>query len=284
MGIVLFTANKIGHMLLGELEKRKFYPDVVTYVRGFQRTGLAKDLSSFKRNFNMRFVGSNRFELCENISGIEKTNTIVCVDWTKDFFKNCDIPVIYAHPSMLPMYRGYSAVTEQFERGVTVSGASFYVQGEKIDAGNILHQSSIRIEYEDYPEEFIEKYVKACADFIIELNRKGFEGFDQTPQDESRAFYLQRKRGRDALIDFNRDAFSLYNHIRAYSRPYFGSFFMYKGERITVWRAHTEKWQGYYGEPGAIINADDNGVEIACGSGSITLLEYDGKILDETQR
>ncbi len=162
--------------------------------------------------------------------------------------------MVFAHPSLLPAYRGYSAITEQFVRGgVVVSGATFYLQGgERVDAGDIISSRKIGIDYEDYPSDFLHKYASVCADFIVELNRKGLVGYTPVAQDEISSFYLQRKRGKDSIIDFNRDAFSLYNHVRGYSRPFFGgAFFMHNEQKVIVWRASTEKWQGGdYGEPG----------------------------------
>lgn len=278
MSIIVFTANKLGALLLASLTDKNFFPDVVTYTRGFQRTALAEDLGRFRRDFNMTFIASNSYLTCENLPDISG-RTVICVDWTKDFFKDADFDVVYAHPSLLPLYRGYSAVTEQFQRGVAVSGASFYLQGGKIDGGDILSRREIRIEYEDYPSDFFEKYAEVCADFIVDIDRKGLLSYTPEPQNEDEAFYLQRKRGRDAVIDFNRDAYSLYNHIRGYSRPFFGAFFMKDGQKVTVWRASTEKWQGFYGVPGEVLAVGDNGCEIACGSGSIILqeIEIDGK-------
>ncbi|ADD69256.1 formyl transferase domain protein [Denitrovibrio acetiphilus DSM 12809] len=282
MNICLFTANHIGELLLAELDKRHFYPDVVTYTRGFQRTTLAKDLGSFRKEFNMTFIASNSYLTCDKLQDISD-RTIVCVDWTKDFFKDAELvgmDVIFAHPSLLPAYRGYSAVTEQFVRGVTVSGASFYKQGNRIDAGDIIHSAEIRIGYQDYPDDFLRKYASACADFIVELNKKGVDAYEAVPQNEDMSFYLQRKRGKDSIIDFNRDAFSLYNHIRGYSRPFFGAYYMSEGKKVNVWRAFTEVWQGDYGCPGEVLSVTDNGAEIACGSGTITFkeVEIDGKV------
>jgi len=227
----------------------------------------------------MTFIAANSAFTCENLPDMSD-RTIICVDWTKDFFKGADWDVVFAHPSLLPAYRGYSAITEQFVRGVAVSGATFYKQGDRIDAGDIVSSKQIDINYEDYPSDFLEKYASVCADFIVELNRKGLASYHAVPQDEASSFYLQRKRGKDSIIDFNRDAFSLYNHIRGYSRPFFGAFFMHNGQKVTVWRATTEKWQGDYGEAGQVLEVSDDGVEIACGSGSITLteVEIDGKV------
>lgn len=273
MSILLFTSNKLGAMLLSELDKRKFYPEVVTYTKGFQRTALAVDLGVYRKQFQMSFIASNSFAE----SGLPELagRTAVCVDWTKDFFRDVFGDVIYAHPSLLPAYRGYSAVTEQFERGVAVSGASFYMHSDRVDAGDIIEQKEIRIEFNDYPSDYFVKYAAVCADFIVELNRKGLASYERRPQNEEEAFYLQRKRGRDAVMDFRRDAFSLYNHIRGYGRPFFGAYFLHNGEKIIVWRAMTEKWQGDYGKPGSVINVSEEGMEIACGSGTIVLTEIE---------
>ena len=278
MSVLLFTANKIGVMLLEALREKNFFPETVTYTRGFQRTALAEDMGPFRKDFQMTFISVNSFDSTDlpDVNG----RTVVCVDWTKDFFKGAGFDVVFAHPSLLPAYRGYSALTEQFLRGVAVGGASFYLQGEKVDGGDVLTRKEIRIGFEDYPLDFMRKYAEVCAEFIIDLNRRGLSGYIPEPQNEELAFYLQRKRGRDSQIDFNRDAFSLYNHIRGYSRPFFGAFFMKDGKKITVWRASTEKWQGDYGSPGELVSVTDDGAEVSCGSGTIVLkeIEADGKI------
>lgn len=281
MEIILFTANVTGAMLLDTLKTGSLRPHVITYSRGFQRTGLAEDFSRFANDFPITFISANSHEKCPELEQIMKGNIAVCVDWTKDFFSGADYPVVYAHPSLLPLYRGYSAVTEQFERGVAVSGATFYLMGDQIDGGDILHQQRIRLDFNDYPMDFYEKYIPVCAGFIQELSRRGIDGFGRKQQDPDSAVYLQRKRTRDALIDFTRDAFSLYNHIRAYSRPFFGAYFMLNGQKVTVWKASTEKWQGDYGEPGTVIDIYDKLIEVACGSGTIMLSETEGLSPDD---
>jgi hypothetical protein len=272
MGVTLFTANRLGCMVLDRLAEKNFFPDVVTYVRGFQRTSLSEDFGRYRQDFRLTFVAANTADQCENLPDLTD-RTVVCVDWTKDFFKDYEGDVIYAHPSLLPAYRGYSAVTEQFIRGVVRSGASFYRNSGRTDGGDILFSKEIPIGFDDYPMDFFEKYASVCADFITDINRRGLSAYQAKPQDEEQAFYLQRKRGKDSIMDFNRDAFSLYNHVRGYSRPFFGAYFMYGGEKVTVWRAKTENWQGDYGVPGTLLGVDGNGAEIACGSGTIILEE-----------
>lgn len=281
MSFALFTANRTGELLLDILKGTSLRPKVITYARGAQRTGLASDLSRFTDDFRMTFITDNSAERCADINALTEGMLPVCIDWTKDFFNGVTYPVVYSHPSLLPMYRGYSAVTEQFERGVSIGGASFYLRNEKIDGGDIIRQEKIRLGFDMYPDDFFHIYAETCAKFLIDLDANGLSGFTTAQQDDMEAVYLQRKRTRDALIDFNRDAFSLYNHIRAYSRPFFGAYFISGGRKVTVWRAITEKWQGDYGEPGTILDMSINGTEIACGSGTIVITETDGMIWDD---
>lgn len=276
MDIVLFTSNRTGVILLKKLKGKGICPHTVTYAKGFQRTGLAEDFSLFGGDFPLTYISSSSFAECSFLPDIIKGKVPVCVDWTKDFFNGADFPVICAHPSLLPMYRGYSAVTEQFLRGVAVGGASLYIRNEQIDGGDIVFQQKIRIEFNDYPADFLDKYTDACASFIAQLITADISQLKPVRQDSESSFYLQRKRTRDALIDFSRDAFSLYNHIRAFSRPYFGAYFMLNGQKVTVWRAFTEKWQGDYGEPGTILDITGDSIEVACGSGTILFTEMQG--------
>jgi methionyl-tRNA formyltransferase len=92
------------------------------------------------------------------------------------------------------------------------------------------------------------------------------------PQDEALATYTGRIRRRDGFIDLNMGALYVHNTIRAYSHPYFGAYFYHNGEKITVWKSVCEKWSGNQGRAGEIIGRSPDGVEIACGEGSVILV------------
>lgn len=276
MKTVIFTSNLTGEYLLDALDKLEFYPVVYTYTAGFQKTALSRDFSKYRGMFEINYISSNRY-----YDGLlDEETCAVCVDWTKDFFLETGAEAIFAHPSLLPLYRGYSAVTEQFLRGVAVSGATFYKACERVDGGDIVFSEKIKIDFSDYPEDFLKSYAEVCAKFIVEFADKGLNGFELKAQDEREAFYLQRKRKKEGVIDFNRDAYNLYNHIRGYSRPFFGAYFMKKDKQITVWRAFAEKWQGEYGKPGELVELTPYGAEIACGSGTLIIeeIECDGRL------
>lgn len=279
MKTALFTSNLTGEYLLDALDSLGVYPQVYTYPHGFQKTALARDFTKYRGMFPITFISSNKYADAADIR-LDEDTAALCVDWTKDFFMESSVRAVFAHPSLLPLYRGYSAVTEQFLRGVAISGASFYEASERVDGGDILYSEEIKIGFGEYPEDFLKKYAAVSARFVKDFIEKGFEGFRAVPQDEREAFYLPRKRRKEGVIDFNRDAYSIYNHIRGFSRPYFGAYFMKNGQQVTVWRASTEKWQGEYGRPGGLVELTPYGAEIACGSGTIVIeeAEYEGRL------
>ncbi|UOD34557.1 formyl transferase [Deferribacteraceae bacterium V6Fe1] len=259
--------------------EKNIFPSVITYKKDFLRTTLSRDFEKFESFFNITYLGSNNYS--DNKEKLDRLHIEValCVDWTKDFFQGQKTPfkVLFTHPSLLPFYRGYGAITEQFLQGVVVSGLSVIQNSERVDGGDIIYQKEINIDFNDYPLDFISNYIKEIVSFTEMLTENNID-FDAKKQNENLGFYLVRKRNKNAIIDFGRDAFSIYNHIRGYSNPFFGAHFYYKNQKIKVFKSEIRAWQGNYGKPGQILNKEDDYIEVACGTGSIRLYS----ILSET--
>jgi len=270
----LFITSIAGELLLEQLMEKSIFPTVITYKKDFLRTTLSRDFEKFDSFFNIIYLGSNKYS--ENKEKLDKLNIdfALCVEWTKDFFQAEQIPfeVLFGHPSLLPFYRGYGAITEQFLQGVVISGMSIIRNSEKVDSGDIIYQKEIPIDFNDYPLDFIFNYVSSITEFIEKLTSNNVD-FETKKQNENLGFYLIRKRNKNAIIDFRRDAFSIYNHIRGYSKPFFGAHFYYRNEKIKVFKSEIRAWQGDYGKPGQIIAKDDDYIEVACGTGSIRLYD-----------
>lgn len=283
--IAIFTANLMGIKLLEKLDSFNFYPKIVSYSHNFQRTSLSRDFSAFTDKFPITFISHNKYAAVAKDLTFLKADYFVCLDWTKDFFKDTetDATVLMGQPSLLPMYRGYGAISEQFIKGVSVSGLTFCKLADVVDGGNIVFQQKIPIQFDDYPGDFIDQVTDLAADFILTLKDVGERVLSDHKQDESKAFYLVRQRGKQAFIDFNRDALSLYNHIRGYSKPFFGAFFVHNSNRMIIWKARIESWQGAFGDPGTVVRKDGFGIEVATGNGTLILseIEIDGTLYKE---
>jgi methionyl-tRNA formyltransferase len=224
-----------------------------------------------------RYINEKRFDK-EKIR-IAKDDIVFCGAWTKDFFHHAphDFSVYHIHPSLLPMYRGVGAVSEQFERGVAVGGVSIYLDCGKADAGDIAYREEVRIEHNDYPEDYLNKCAAAAHRGIMKI-LKG--DFSLIKQDDALATAAGRIRSRKTILDVNLTALSFYNSVRAYSLPYAGARLFLNGEFITVWRCSIESWSGICGRAGEIIGESDYGLEMACGEGSVILTSLEKPILE----
>src|SRR5207249_2336657 len=119
------------------------------------------------------------------------------------------------HPSILPRYRGGSAINWQLIRGETETGVTVFWPDAGIDTGPILLQQSAAIGPDDttgtlYFKTLFPLGVRAVLD-AVELIRD-----DRAPriaQDESRATYDPLCRDEHAAIDWTRPSTDVHNLI-----------------------------------------------------------------------
>ncbi|MDR0453894.1 MAG: hypothetical protein LBH05_03680 [Deferribacteraceae bacterium] len=267
--LLLFTQGFAGELLCNALKERGITPVIYTYA--LNATRRISDQAYLREGYPYKYIHERSFDSSK--VNVRSGDLIICAEWTKDFFHNTDpgAPVYHLHFSLLPRYRGYGAVSEQFLRGVSLAGVTLYRENGHIDAGPVAYQCEIRIEHDHTTEEYIRACVKEAQVWISEL-ADGAEP-ELKAQDETDGFYVQRRRRHTGMLDLNACALYVYNTVRAYSKPYFGSYFYHNGKKITVWNAKCDKWAGMQGRPGEILGQTHHGVEIACGEGSVVLTE-----------
>ena len=66
-------------------------------------------------------------------------------------------PIINVHPSLLPKYKGLSAVEQAMEAGEDVTGCSVHYVNEELDGGEVIMQGEVPI----LPEDTVESLTKA---------------------------------------------------------------------------------------------------------------------------
>ena len=67
--------------------------------------------------------------------------------------------VLNTHPSLLPSFPGWHAVTDALQHGVKVTGCTVHVATKEVDAGPILAQEAVRI-FNDDTEETLHERIK----------------------------------------------------------------------------------------------------------------------------
>ncbi len=269
--VLVFASGLMGELTLKLLASRGRFPEVASNPPESMRRRATGKIFSLSDKFKIYETGGAKFSHAEG--SLPEADCAVTIDWAKDFFHGCPAPypVYHTHPSLLPLYRGYGAISEQFLRGVKISGLTAYLDGEGIDAGDIVFQEKIKISYGDIPADFIRACAASCARFIGMLE-DGAE-FEARPQNHEKGFYMARTRGRQTVIDFNASAGAVYNFITAYAYPFSGAVFYHGGAKCRATRCAVEKWAGEYGEPGMVTAKSDYGIEVACGEGTVVIGE-----------
>ena len=173
------------------------------------------------------------------------------------------------HPSLLPAYRGGSAINWQIIDGCTKSGVTLFRPDDGIDEGPILLQKELEIGPDDTAGSFyygkvfdagVEATVE-CAELVLAGNAHA------TKQDEALATYEPLCRAEHARVDWARSVRQVHNLVRGCdpspgAQTTFGDATVrLYGSRITSMRDRAA--------PGTVLSIGDAGVEIAAAGGSV---------------
>lgn len=180
---------------------------------------------------------------------------------------------VNVHGSILPKYRGAAPIQHAIIAGEKQTGVTTMLMDEGLDTGDILLQASLDIGPNETAGELTPRLAWLGAELLIKTLRGLEEGtIAPIPQDDELATVARSlKRGAGA-IDWTLAAGDVVNRVRGCTpRP--GAFTELGGKQVKVWSAVVADRDGKVGEPGEITRADNAGVVVAAGSGSVLLTE-----------
>lgn len=123
---------------------------------------------------------------------------------------------INLHPSLLPKYRGPSPIAYSLLNGDEITGLSIIKLTPKMDAGPILLQETVKINFEDTRKDLEKTLSHLGAKLLVEaINLIEKNEANYIPQNESLATYTNKLTKQDGKIDFSKSALELYNQYRA---------------------------------------------------------------------
>ena len=173
------------------------------------------------------------------------------------------------HPSLLPKYRGGSAINWTLINGETKTGISWFWVDDGIDTGPLLVQKEVTIGPEEttgslYFNKLFPLGVEAIAEAIA-LIKAGDP--PRIVQDESQANYDPLCRDEHSSIDWSRPAQEVYDHIRGCD-PQPGASTMWRGKKIRLYDCSLQK-SGGEATPGQVVAIGDGSVHIAVNGGAV---------------
>jgi len=170
------------------------------------------------------------------------------------------------HPSLLPMHRGPSSINWPIAMGETRTGLTiFWPDG--FDEGPILMQKSCDIgPDESLGDVYFKKLFPMGVDAMmesLELVRQG--GAPRIEQKLEEGSYESWFGKNQARIDWAKPANEIYNLIRA-GNPQPGSWTIRDGIEVRIFDSRMSDTSG---EPGTVVDMDDESFTIAAGTGAI---------------
>jgi methionyl-tRNA formyltransferase len=173
------------------------------------------------------------------------------------------------HPSLLPRYRGGSAINWQLIRGETTAGATVFWTDPGIDTGPILLQREVAIGDDDTAGSlYYERIFPLGVELMLEAVRLIAD--DRAPrqvQDERLATYDPLCRDGHAAIDWSRPAREIHNLVRGCD-PQPGAFTTAGAGRLRLYESRLAVGGGV---PGTVLAYDDGGLVVAAGDGAVRL-------------
>jgi methionyl-tRNA formyltransferase len=174
------------------------------------------------------------------------------------------------HPSLLPKFRGGSAIPWQLIKGETRTGVTVFWTDAGIDTGPILLQREAAIGPDDtagslYYQTLFPLGVQACVDAVT-LVRNGNP--PRLPQDERLATYDPLLTDAHAAIDWARPARVLHDLIRGCD-PSPGAHTTWQGRPLRLFDPKRRDGRADGAAPGTVVALDADGVVVATGEGVV---------------
>lgn len=180
------------------------------------------------------------------------------------------------HGSLLPRWRGAAPIHRAIQAGDKETGATIMLMDEGLDTGPMLYKVTTPIADDDTGgtlyQRVAEQGAKALVHVLDDLVR--FIA-NQEVQDDAGATYAHKLTKAEGALDWEQPAELLARQVRAFN-PWPVAWAQLKDNIIRVWAAEALANKG---APGEILTANEQGIEVACGEGSllITSLQMPGK-------
>jgi len=241
-----------------------------------------KDLSSICENNSIDYKYIQDINSSDNISWIKNLNpdVIFCFGWSslikKELLGLAPMGVIGFHPAELPYNRGRHPLIWALALGLKRSASTFFFMKEGADDGDILSQEIFEITLKDDAKSLYTKVIKiALTQIETFLPKLEMKTFTRMKQDDTKANYWRKRGQKDGLIDFRMSSASIYNLIRALSKPYVGAHLEYKNKNISIWNSEIIDFEDKNIESGKILEIKNKHITIKTYDGAIKLLEHE---------
>jgi methionyl-tRNA formyltransferase len=191
---------------------------------------------------------------------------------------------INVHGSILPPWRGAAPIQRALEAGDSETGVTIMQMDEGLDTGAMLTIARCAIAPDDTTASLYQKLAALGAPSLIATLQELAQGTAQPEvQDESQTCYAKKIDKQEVALNWQCSASELDRQIRAFNPEPIANATLNE-QRIKIYRAQPAA--AVTAAPGTIVSASAKGIEVACGEGSLRILDLQmpgGKVLSSGQ-
>ena len=182
------------------------------------------------------------------------------------------------HASLLPRWRGAAPIQRAIEAGDTRSGVCLMQMEKGLDTGPVLLSQALDIGPAETGGQLHDRLSTLGAQVLgdaLGLLRATIT-LPARSQPESGVTYAHKLDKAEARLDWAQPATVLANKVRAF-HPWPVSEAVLDGERVRIHAAEAVD-ETHGSEPGSVLRASREGIDIACGQGVLRIrtLQRDG--------
>jgi methionyl-tRNA formyltransferase len=178
---------------------------------------------------------------------------------------------INVHSSLLPKYRGAAPIHWAILNGEKETGVTIMHMVKALDAGDMIQSEKTEIGPDETAEELHDRLMEMGASVLLRAIESIEAGTaTRTKQNEENVSYAPMLNRALSPMDFTRSAAALHNQVRGLY-PWPAATAQLGKRKLKVLQSkltgeHTER------QPGEIVLADQDGIRVACGNGSVLLI------------
>lgn len=170
------------------------------------------------------------------------------------------------HASLLPRWRGAAPIQRAIEAGDSETGICIMQMDAGLDTGPVLSRHPCPILASDTGQTLHDKLATIGAAAIV-ADLQQYQQRNAVPQTDCGITYAHKLSKADAEINWNLPADAIERKIRAFN-PAPAAWCDYQGKPVKIW---TAKVCAENGCPGIVLRADKQGIQVACGNGSLLI-------------
>ena len=177
---------------------------------------------------------------------------------------------INVHASLLPRYRGAAPINWCIINGETETGVTTMQMDVGLDTGDMLVKKRTAIDPEEDSRALHDRLAMLGARTLAEtLDLLVADKLVPEKQDDALSCYAPMLKKEHGLIDWSTGAQEIKNLVRGVT-PWPGAFSYLDGKAVKVFRVDVADGSG---TPGTILRAGREGIDVACGRGSVLVKE-----------